>query len=96
MILLILSFFPTLQIVHAEGWLSGWDKRVKLIIDLFDISSDLSNFPVLVYLSTSSGRGPDDISLVFDEIQNSANRKKIAVTTSDGTTQCYVEIERWD
>jgi hypothetical protein len=24
------------------------------------------------------------------------NRKKIAITTSDGTTQCYVEVERWD
>jgi hypothetical protein len=25
-----------------------------------------------------------------------SNNKKIAVTESDGTTQCYVEIERWD
>lgn len=28
--------------------------------------------------------------------QSDANRKKIAVTKSDGTTQCYVEIEKWD
>jgi len=36
------------------------------------------------------------VSAVFDELTADANRKKIAVTTSDGTTQCYVEIERWD
>jgi len=92
---LILSFFSTFKIVRAE-WLSGWGKRVKLVIDQNDIDSDLSGFPVLIYLSASSGRGPDDVSFVFDEIQSDSNRKKIAVTTSDGTTQCYVEIERWD
>jgi len=78
----------------SAEWLSGWDKRVKLTIDHNDITSDLSNFPILVYLSASSGRGPDDISFVFDEV--GANSKKIAVTKSDGTAQCYVEIEKWD
>ena len=56
----------------------------------------LSGFPVLVYLSVSSGIGSTDVSAVFDELTSDANRKKIAITTSDGTTQCYVEIERWD
>jgi len=41
-------------------------------------------------------KGGYDLSFVFDELQSDANRKKIAVTTSDGTTQCYVEIEKWD
>lgn len=85
------------EVAHASpDWLSGWAKRVKLTIDAGDIVSNLSNFPILVYLSTSSGRGPDDVTFVFDELQNDANRQKIAVTESDGTTQCYVEIERWD
>jgi len=78
------------------GWLSGWDKRVKLTIDQNDVDSDLTDFPVLIYLSTSSGRGSDDVSFVFDELQSNDNRKKIAVTKSDGTTQCFVEIEKWD
>jgi len=78
------------------GWLSGWDKRVKLTIDQTDIDAALSNFPILVYLSTASGRNDDDVSFVFDELQSDANRLKIAVTESDGTTQCYVEIEQWD
>lgn len=83
------------EVAYASpGWLSGWAKRVKLTIDAGDIDSDLSDFPILVYLSTSSGREPDDVTFVFDEVGSSSN--KIAVTTSDGTTECFVEIERWD
>ncbi|MFQ5867830.1 MAG: DUF2341 domain-containing protein, partial [bacterium] len=78
------------------GWLSGWGKRVKITTDNTDIDSALSNFPVLIYLSSASGRDSpkDDVTFVFDEV--GSNSKKIAVTTSDGTTQCYVEIEKWD
>jgi len=78
----------------ASTWRSGWDKRVKITIDHNGIDSDLSNFPVLVYLSNSSGLNNDDVTFVFDEV--GSNRKKIAVTESDGTTQCYAEIEKWD
>jgi archaellum component FlaF (FlaF/FlaG flagellin family) len=82
---------------YQSRWLSGWNKRVEITIDHNDTDSALSNFPVLVYLSnSSSGRNNDDVSFVFDELQNDTNRKKIAVTTSDGTTQCFVEIEKWD
>ena len=76
------------------SWLSGWDQRVKISIDHNDIDSDLHNFPILIYLSSSSGRNNEDVSFVFDEV--GSNSSKIAVTTSDGTTQCYVEIEKWD
>lgn len=83
------------EVAYASpGWLSGWAKRVKLTIDHNDRGAALSDFPVLVYLSTSSGREPDDVTFVFDEVGSSSN--KIAVTTSDGTTECFVEIERWD
>jgi len=78
------------------GWLSGWSNRTQLTISNTNIDSDLSNFPILVYLSTSSGTGSTDISYIFDELGSDANRLKIAVTTSDGETECYVEIERWD
>jgi len=77
-------------------WLTGWSKRVMITIDHNDITSSLSNFPLLVYLSNSSGRDKADVSFIFDRLQNETNRMKIAVTQSDGTTQCYVEIERWD
>ena len=78
------------------AWLPGWAKRVKLTIDQTDIDANLSNFPILLYISASSGRLNDNLSFIFTEIGSDGNRKKIAVTTADGTTQCYVEIEKWD
>lgn len=76
------------------AWLSGWSKRIKLTSDSDTVDSTLSNFPALVYLSTSSGISSADVSAVFDEI--GSNCLKIAVTQSDGIKQCYVEIEKWD
>lgn len=79
-----------------SGWLVDWDKRIRITIDHNNVDNTLSNFPVLVSLGTSSGCNNADVSHVFDELANDNNRKKIAVTTSDGVTQCYVEIEKWD
>lgn len=87
---------PTSVVLADPAWLAGeWDQRVKLTIDNTDVGETLTNFPVLVYLSASSGRTSADVSFVFDELTSDANRKKIAVTTSDEVTQCYVEIEKW-
>jgi len=80
----------------VRKWLSGWDKRVKITIDHNDITTDLSDFPILIYLSSSSGRNNDNVSFVFNELQTDLDRKKIAVTKSDKITECYVEIEKWD
>lgn len=75
-------------------WLSGWSKRVRLVINPDYIDEDLTDFPVLIYLGSSSGENSKDLTIIFDEL--GSNSKKIAVTTSDCITQCYVEIERWD
>jgi len=48
----------------------------------------------LLYLSAASGIDPDDVTFIFDEV--GANSLKIAVTEDDGTTECKVEIEKWD
>ena len=74
-------------------WLIGWTKRVKLTIASNDVDGVLTDFPVLVHLSASSGITGDDVSFIFDEV--GSNSKKIAVTTADGT-ECYVEVEEWD
>ncbi len=78
------------------AWLPGWDRRIQLTIDSGDIDGALTDFPVMVYLSASSGLNSRDVSAVFDELTSDANRLKIAVTTSDGLTECYVEIKTWD
>lgn len=79
---------------EEEQWLSGWRNRVKVTIDCNDVDADLTHFPVMIYLSTDSGRGSDDVTYIFDHL--GSNSKKIAVTKNDGTTQLYVEIEKWD
>jgi len=75
-------------------WLSGWNKRIKITIDKDDVDANLTDFPALIYLSGSSGINGKDVTAIFDEV--GANSLKIAVTTLDGETECYVEIERWD
>ncbi len=78
------------------GWIYGWEKRVRLTIDHGDFDENVTDFPVLIHLSSSSGWDADDVSFVFDELQDDSNRGKIAVTGEDGVSQFYVEVERWD
>ena len=78
------------------GWLGTWKSRRKITIDNTNVDAALSNFPMLVHISASSGTESADITDVFTRLGADANRKKIAITTDDGETQCYVEIERFD
>jgi len=77
------------------NWLPRWDKRVRVTVNGNDVDVPLADFPLLLHLSnSSSGENDEDLSFVFDEV--GANRRKIAVTAGDGTTQCYVEVEEWN
>lgn len=76
------------------SYLPGWDNRIILTIDHTKIESPLDNFPVLVHLSTASGINQADVSSIFKTLGH--NQRKIAVSAADGTTQCHVEIEKWD
>lgn len=76
-----------------NGWLAGWKYRIPLAFDKGKIDGDLTNFPVLIHLSSSSGIGGVDATCVFDEI--GANYLKIAVRYRTGA-ECYVEVEKWD
>ena len=92
----VANLVASVTVSVTQDWLSGWSKRVKITIDNTDIDATLTWFPVLLKLGTSVGRNSDDVSFVFDELTDDANRKKIAVTKADGVTQLYVEIEKWD
>ena len=90
------STTSTTTTIPPGSWLGTWAKRVKIILDKDQVDALLSNFPVMIYLSASSGQSNQDLSSIFDELTSDDNRKKIAVTIANGQTQCYVEIERWD
>jgi len=77
---------------------SPYEEQVKHIIGAIDhakIDETLTDFPVLIHLSGSSGVGHFDASNLFNELSSYKDRKKIAVRTADGK-QCYTEIETWD
>ena len=73
------------------GGVRNWANRIKLTLDYTKLGNH-TDFPALVYLAADSNGG--DTSYIFDVL--GANRKKIAITTSDENTQCYVEIVKWD
>jgi len=93
-LILMATLLPFTLAIGDPGWLSGWDYRVKITIDSGDIDSALTDFPILIYISDVSGINGENVSFVFDEV--GANSLKIAVTLSDGTTECYVEVDKWD
>jgi len=74
-------------------WLEGWRKRTKFTIPAALLDDNLLWFPFLVYLSSSSGTNSVDMTRVFNELGD--NRLKIAITTSDGLTQLYCEVNYW-
>lgn len=74
--------------------LAGWDFRMKLTIDSSVVDAPLTNFPVMVKISTASGIGDTNNTAVFTELGQ--NSLKMAMTTDDETTELFVEIEKWD
>jgi hypothetical protein len=68
------------------SWLPGWGYRIPITIDHTKIDSDLTYFPVPLFLAPT-------VSGVFNKINN--DYKKIAITKSDGLTQLYGEVEQW-
>ncbi len=74
---------------------SGSSGRMVFTIDGSKIEGDLTNFPVLLTLSSGTGINNYDTTDVFDVLGSNDNRKKIRIT-DESDNQLYVEIERWD
>ena len=79
-----------------QGWLGNWHKRIKITVSHDQVDGNLTDFPLLIYLSSSSGLSHNNLTCVFTELPTKDMRRKIAVTAADGLTQCYAEIEKWD
>ena len=77
----------------SAQWHPNYDKRITFTIDSSLVDSDLTDFPVTLQVTSSSGISAVDLTAFFDELSSDANRKKIAVTDSDGITQLPVEID---
>jgi len=85
---------PTTTTAPPAPWLGTWKYRRPITVSSAYISEDLSNFPLALIISSAAGIGNIDLTDIFDEIGSSF--QKIAITTADGITQCYVEVEMWN
>jgi hypothetical protein len=68
------------------AWLTGWSYRKKITIDETKIDADLTNFPVLVKLTSSN----------FNFSKARSDGYDIRFTSSDGATLLKYERERHD
>jgi hypothetical protein len=67
-----------------QKWLTGWANRTRIVINHNEVTNDLSNFPVLLHVSSSSGINAQNVTYIFDKV--GSNSQKIAVTTLDNTS----------
>ena len=81
---LVMFFFAPL--VEANGWLSGYYNRIKIPIDASKVDAALSNFPVLVKLTSAN----------FDFSKANSDGYDFRFTSDDGTTLLKYERERHD
>jgi hypothetical protein len=75
----------------AVDWLGTYQHRLQGTIDNTYIDSDLTGKVCTV---VADGDDEPNIAAIFTEVGDSF--LKIAVTASDGTTQIYGEVQRWD
>ena len=68
------------------GWLTGWAERIKITTDQTDIDADLTDFPVLVKLTSTN----------FDFSKARSDGFDIRFTSSNGTTLLKYEREKHD
>ena len=68
------------------AWLTGWSYRKQITIDSTKIDSDLTDFPILVKLTSTN----------FDFTKALSSGNDIRFTSSDGTTLLSYERERHD
>jgi len=84
----------------ADAWLLdpwydvSWGYRVKATIDSGVIDANLTDFPLLMYISGASGKTNADITFIFDELV--AASQKFAVTVGEDGNECFCEVEEWD
>lgn len=74
------------EALAAEWYNTSWSSRKKITIDNTKVTADLTNFPVLISLTSDTGLAAD--------AQDDGD--DIIFTSSDGTTKLSHEIEKFD
>jgi hypothetical protein len=92
--LFVSIFIAAISVQPVIGaWLGDWNHRRLITVNKSDVAGDLTDFPVLVYLSASSGEGKSDVTSIFDVVGSDYNAIAFA---NEGGERYYFEVERWD
>jgi hypothetical protein len=79
---------------NSSWWSTAYEHRIEITVDNTNVDADLTDFPVYLNLSASSGITSADVTAIFDEL--GANSLKIVVANFDNTAQFYTEVVSWD
>ena len=66
-----------------------YSKRIEVTIDHTKIPSDLTWFPITLFLTDSQ------MEEIFAELDDDADFDRMAITQSDEETQLYVDVEQF-
>lgn len=73
------------------------EQSIKITIDSSLIDEDLTNFPVMINVSTSAGKTNYDASKLFDVLDTDDKKTNIKITNINGTNEYFSEISaNWD
>ena len=101
------SLFDTLgtwgpeETYTAPSWLGTYAYRRMFTVGASVVGATLTDFPVALHIGSAvgklGGRAGRDLSGTITGAGGlaDAEARQLAVTTSDGVTECFVEIERW-
>lgn len=89
------SFIASYSEESSEvSWLNNWAYRMEIETEPNILDYGHTHIAIPLFLGTSVGSNNADNTPIFDEI--GSDYKKIAITSDDGTTQLYGEVEKWD
>lgn len=83
-----------LNYTTGVGGYGNFTNYIEFDVDYNRVNSNLTDFPILLEISDSSGIDNQDLTFIFDEI--GASYLKIAVTNTSNLDEHYIEVERWD
>lgn len=73
-----------------------YQNKILITIPKGAVEETVTDFPVLINISSESGLNKVDISKIFDELSLASDYSKVAITDFTQTIRYCAEVENWD
>jgi len=87
--------FCRVEGIDLSSYTTPDNQAIKVTIDSSLIDETLTDFPVMVNISTSAGISDYDTGRLFDILDTDAKKEKLKVTNVDGTVEYFCERGEW-